>query len=97
MDKEIKKYSKAKVLYELDRLARLTKSTEKNSSTVKEKKKPDYNIFEKPKSKKAEDYFSLEFLEELKDYINDPKAKKTLMKMIKNKTESDSSSSDDED
>lgn len=100
MDK-VKNMDKAKVLYELDRLSRLTKTSEKDIKKVKEKKRPDYSIFEKPekqKSKKPEDIFSLEFLEELKDYIKDKDAKNILINMIKNKKENDSdlSSSDDD-
>ena len=94
---KIKSMDKAKVLYELERLSRLTKSKEKTSSKVKEKKRPDYNIFEKPKSKKPEEFFSMEFLKELKDYIHDPEAKKSLIKMIKNKNADDTTSSSDED
>jgi hypothetical protein len=94
---KIKKMDKARVLYELERLSRSKKTKEKTTSKVKEKKKPDYNIFEKPKSKKPEDFFSNEFLTELKDYIHDPEAKKSLRKMLKNKNPEDSTSSDEED
>mgnify|MGYP000402784222 CR=1 FL=1 len=52
---KVKHMDKARVLYELERLSQSKKTTVKVSSKVKEKKKPDYNIFEKPKSKKPED------------------------------------------
>jgi predicted nucleic acid-binding protein len=91
MDKDkIKKMSKDEVMKELERLT--SKPTNKNMISLKT---PDYKIFKKPKPK-AEDYFSKEFLEELNDYIHDKDAKKTLKKMIKNKND-DSSSSSDED
>jgi hypothetical protein len=94
---KIKHMDKARVLYELERLSRSKKQKEKSTSKVREKKKPDYNIFEKPKSKKPEDFFSNEFLKELKDYIHDPEAKKSIRKMLKNKDADDSTSSDEED
>jgi hypothetical protein len=94
---KVKHMDKARVLYELERLSQSKKTIAKVSSKVKEKKKPDYNIFEKPKSKKAEDFFSNEFLTELKDYIHDPEAKKSIRKMLKNKNADDSTSSDEED
>jgi hypothetical protein len=101
MDK-VKNMDKAKVLYELDRLSRLTKTHGKDDKKLKEKKRPDYSIFEKPekvKGKKPEDIFSLDFLEELKDYLHDHQAKKILINMINNKkiNYSDSESSSDED
>lgn len=94
---KIKKMDKARVLYELDRLSRLTKTLDKPITKVKEKKKIDYNIFEKPKSKKREEIFSKSFLTELKTYITDSDTKKSLIKMIKNKNDSDDTSSDEED
>jgi len=94
---KVKHMDKARVLYELKRLSQSKKTIAKVSSKVKEKKKPDYNIFEKPKSKKPEDFFSNEFLTELKDYIHDPEAKKSIRKMLKNKNADDSTSSDEED
>lgn len=104
MDKKIKKMDKARLLYELERLTKLSK--EKIDSLPKEKKKadksikpkviPDYNIFEKPKKPRLTDYFSIEFMDELKDNLGDKKASKCLMKIIKGKSESDSSSSSDE-
>jgi hypothetical protein len=108
MDKKIKMMDKAKVLYELERLTNLSKlSKEKIDSLPKEKKKadksikpkvkPDYNIFEKPKKARLTDYFSIEFMDELKDNLGDKKASKCLIKIIKGKgNESDSSSSSDE-
>jgi hypothetical protein len=97
MDLEkIKKMDKAKLLYELDRVSRLEKINDKMIKKLKEKKKPDSNIFDLPKKPKAEDYFSIEFLNELKDYTNDKTAKKTLLKLLKNKSETESSSSDEE-
>ncbi len=98
MDLEkIKNMSKDDIRKELERISSSKKTTIKHTSKIKDKKKPDYTIFEKPKSKKAEEYFSLEFLTELKDYIKDTEAKKTLIKMIKNKNDSDDSSSSDSD
>lgn len=102
MDNKIKNMSKAKVLYELERLTKLSKRNldslpkEKKKVDRSMKPKPDYNIFEKPKKTKLEDYFSIEFMDELKDHIGDKKASKCLMKIIKGKSESDSSSSSDE-
>ena len=106
MDNKIKNMSKAKVLYELERLTKLSKGNldslpkekKKVDRSMKPKPKPDYNIFEKPKKTKLEDYFSIEFMDELKDHIGDKKASKCLMKIIKGKSESesDSSSSSDE-
>lgn len=51
---KVNKMSKARVLYELDRLSRLTKITSENNELIQDKKiikekTPDYNIFEKPK------------------------------------------------
>jgi hypothetical protein len=90
MDKDkIKKMSKDEVMKELERLT--SKPTNKNMISLKT---PDYKIFKKPKPK-AEDYFSKEFLEEFKDWIKDPDAKKTLKKMIKNKDGESSSSEED--
>jgi hypothetical protein len=98
MDLEkIKNMSKDDIRKELERISSFKKTTVKHTSKIKDKKKPDYTIFEKPKSKKAEDYFSLEFLTELRDYIKDTDAKKTLIKMIKNKNDSDDPSSSDSD
>jgi len=98
MDLEkIKNMSKDDIRKELERISSSKKTTVKHTSKIKDKKKPDYTIFEKPKSKKPEDYFSLEFLTELRDYIQDVEAKKTLIKMIKNKIDSDDSSSTDSD
>lgn len=94
---KIKTMDKARVLYELERLSQSKKTLDKTSLKVKDKKKPDYNIFEKPKNKKPEDFFSNEFLTELKDYIHDPEAKKSIRKMLKNKNADDSTSSDEED
>lgn len=97
---KVKHMNKARVLYELERLERLSqskKTLDKTSLKVKDKKKPDYNIFEKPKRKKPEDFFSNEFLTELKDYIHNPEAKKSIRKMLKNKNADDSTSSDEED
>jgi hypothetical protein len=88
---KIKNMDKAKVLYELSRLQNMTA---KQTRKTKEKKKPDYNIFEKPKSDKVEDFFSKEFLLELHDYLDDNRAKQALKKYIKKKNDSDSSSSD---
>lgn len=98
MDLEkIKNMNKDDITKELERISSSKKTTVKHISKIKDKKKPDYTIFEKPKSKKPEDYFSLEFLTELRDYIQDVEAKKTLIKMIKNKIDSDDSSSTDSD
>lgn len=94
---KVKRMNKAKVLYELNRLSQSKNILEKTSSKVKEKKKPDYNIFEKPKTKSLDEFFSKEFLTELHDYINDPEAKKSLIKMIKNKNADHDTSSSDED
>lgn len=95
---KIKNMDKSLVFQELERLSKLIKLTEKHTSKTKDKIKPDYNIFEKPsKGKKPEDAFSLEFLTQLRDYIQDVEAKKTLIKMIKNKKDSDDSSSSDSD
>lgn len=100
MDLEkIKHMSKDEIRKELERISSLKKTSGKQSAKVKEKKekkRPDYNIFEKPIKPKAEDFFSKEFLNELNDYMHDKKAKKTLIKIIKNKNESDSSSSDED-
>lgn len=104
MDNKIKNMSKAKVLYELERLTKLSKGNldslpkekKKVDRSMKLKPKPDYNIFEKPKKTKLEDYFSIEFMDELKDHIGDKKASKCLMKIIKGKSESSDSSSSDE-
>jgi len=91
MDKDkIKKMSKDEVMKELERLT--SKPTNKNMISLKT---PDYKIFKKPKPK-AEDYFSKEFLEELNDYIHDKDAKKTLKKMIKNKNDDGTSSSEED-
>lgn len=88
MDKDkIKKMSKQEVMEALERLT--SKPTNKNIKT------PDYKIFKKPKPK-AEDYFSKEFLEKLKEYIHDKDAKKILKEMINNKNDDDSSSSEED-
>lgn len=94
---KIKNMSKDDISKELERISSFKKTTVKHNSKIKDKKKPDYTIFEKPKSKKPEDYFSLEFLTELRDYIKDIEAKNILIKMIKNKTDSDDSYSSDSD
>lgn len=91
IEKKVKEMDKKKVLYELSRLQNLTG---KQTGAIKEKKKPDYKIFEKPKSHKVEDFFSKEFLNELHDYLDDTTAKKTLKKYIKNKKNDSSSDSD---
>jgi hypothetical protein len=104
MDKKIKNMNKAKVLYELERLTKLSKEKidslpkekKKADKSIKPKVKPDYNIFEKPKKARLTDYFSIEFMDELKDHIGDKKASKCLIKIIKGKSESESSSSSDE-
>jgi len=104
MDKKIKKMDKARLLYELERLTKLSKEKidslpkekKKADKSIKPKVKPDYNIFEKPKKPRLTDYFSIEFMDELKDNLGDKKASKCLMKIIKGKSESDSSSSSDE-
>jgi hypothetical protein len=91
MDKDkIKKMSKQEVMEALERLT--SKPTNKN---MKSMKTPDYKIFKKPKPK-AEDYFSKEFLEELNDYIHDKDAKKILIKMIHNKSDDGTSSSEED-
>jgi hypothetical protein len=88
MDKDkIKKMSKQEVMEALERLT--SKPTNKNMKT------PDYKIFKKPKPK-AEDYFSKEFLEKLKEYIHDKDAKKILIKMIHNKSDDGTSSSEED-
>lgn len=91
---KIKNMDKAKVLYELSRLQNMKA---KQTGKTKEKKKPDYNIFEKPKSDKVEDFFSKEFLLELHDYLDDTRAKQALKKYIKKKNNDSSSSDTDED
>jgi hypothetical protein len=104
MDKKIKNMDKAKVLYELERLTKLSKEKidslpkekKKADKSIKPKVKPDYNIFEKPKKARLTDYFSIEFMDELKDNLGDKKASKCLIKIIKGKSDDSSSSSDEE-
>jgi hypothetical protein len=94
MDK-VKKMSNQDCLKELERISNLKKSLDKQYMKQKEKIKPDYKIFEKPKKAKVEDYLSIETLTELRDWIHDKEARHTIHKWINknNKNQSSSSSS----
>jgi hypothetical protein len=94
MDK-VKKMSNKECLKELNRISQLKKPLGKQYIKQKEKIKPDYNIFEKPKKAKVEDYLSIETLTELQDWIHDKEARHTIHKWINkyNKDQSVSSSS----
>ena len=99
MDK-VKNLTKEEILKELNRVSKNKITTEKQQMKLKEKKKPDYKIFEKPKKPKVEDYFSIETLTELRDWIHDTEARHSLHHWIKkynkNDVMSSSSSSDEE-
>ena len=102
MDK-VKKLSDKECLKELNRISQSKKPLGQQYIKQKEKNKPDYNIFEKPKKAKVEDYLSIETLTELQDWIHDREARHTIHKWInKYNTEksicvsSSSSSSDTE-
>jgi hypothetical protein len=82
IEKKVKEMDKQKVLYELSRLKNFNVI---QTGKTKEKKKINYDIFEKPKSDKVEDFFSKEFLNELHNYLDDSRAKNALKKYLPRK------------
>jgi hypothetical protein len=92
MDK-VKKLTNEQVLKELERLSVSKKTLDKDITKVKEKKKIDRTIFEKPKKPKIQDYLSLETITKLHDFIKDRECRATLKGWIKKYNQPDDSSS----
>jgi hypothetical protein len=95
MDK-IKNLSDKEILKEFNRVSQNKKSLGKNNSPVKEKKKIDYNIFEKPKKPQMSDFLSLETLKELHDWIRDKECRQSIKRWMKKYNKDDTSSSSED-